>query len=131
MTVGIFLTSGAFGLSRDLTATERSRFRHTKKMLIKSERALLEKMARAKENPDSVFAEDIRQHGLEIFWGWGQLKKIVEMNDFDKIPEKKKGSGKFTRAASPGLWKKNFNEKEIELVNSIMRDSLSIYEYEI
>ena len=53
-----------------------------------------------------------------------ELKKIIEKYDFSKIPEKKKGSGKFWRSAQPGKWKENFSNKEQKNMNQIMKDSL-------
>ena len=35
-----------------------------------------------------------------------------------------RGKGKFARSASPGKWKDNFNEKEIQLMNEIMGETL-------
>ena len=58
-----------------------------------------------------------------------ELEKIISKHDFGKIPLSEKGSGKFYRSANPGSWKKNFSDKEQQLMNSIMGDTLSQFNY--
>jgi len=53
-----------------------------------------------------------------------ELGKIVDNSNFDKIPASEKGIGKFYRSASPGNWQNNFNEKEKEIMFSIMSGTL-------
>jgi len=58
-----------------------------------------------------------------------QLKDITDRFNFEKVPESKKGSGKFYRIATPGKWKDNFNQDEKELMNSIMGETLKKMNY--
>ncbi len=60
-----------------------------------------------------------------------ELKKIIERYEFDNIPKSKKGPGKFTRAATPGGWKNNFDDAEKDLMNSKMKDDLKKFDYEV
>jgi len=60
-----------------------------------------------------------------------ELKKIIERYEFDNIPKSKKGPGKFNRTASPGGWKNNFDDTEKDLMNSIMKDDLKKFDYEV
>jgi len=68
---------------------------------------------------------------LEIKISSKRLKDRVEKLKFEKIPPELKGKGKATRSASPGKWKKNFNEEEKDLMNSIMRKTLVQLNYAI
>ncbi len=60
-----------------------------------------------------------------------ELEKIVNKYSFENIPTKSKGKGKFTRFATPGKWKENFNEEEEKLMKSIMKKSLTQLGYEL
>ena len=66
---------------------------------------------------------------LEIEIDKKTLEKIVEKYSFENIPSGLKGKGKFARSASPGKWKENFNEKEQETINEIMKETLKKLEY--
>jgi hypothetical protein len=61
----------------------------------------------------------------------GQLRKIVDEYTYENLPEARKGPGKFVRAASPGLWKQNFNEKEINAMHSVMGNMLQKLGYRL
>ena len=61
---------------------------------------------------------------IEIKVPDAQLKKIVDIYSFKKIPDDKKGIGKITRSASPGKWKENFSEEEKLLIQKIMGKTL-------
>jgi len=61
---------------------------------------------------------------LEIDIPERELQKIVEKYTFENLPDNIKGSGKFHRSATAGKWKENFTEKEIELINKIMGNTL-------
>ncbi len=79
MMARIFLGSAtSFDRENSPTATEMSRVRHTITMLISSEAAVLEKMSNTGEGSDITLLSDIRYHALEIYWGWQQLKRLVE-----------------------------------------------------
>ena len=58
-----------------------------------------------------------------------ELVKIIDKNSFEKIPKQNKGKGKFYRSASPGKWKENLSNEEIELIEKIMRPALDKLEY--
>jgi len=58
------------------------------------------------------------------------LEFIVDKYSFENIPEKKKGSGKVTRSASPGKWRENFSEDEIKTMQEIMGETLSRLGYD-
>jgi len=83
--------------------------------------------------------EDLRQNTLQelrkIYKFLGieiddiNLKKIIKKFDFENIPNDEKGKGQFRRFASPGLWKKNFNEEEKLLMDSMMKDTLKKLNY--
>ena len=60
-----------------------------------------------------------------------ELKETTEKYDFLKIPESERGPGKFNRIATPGAWKKNFSNKEQDLIHSIISDTLKKLEYEV
>jgi hypothetical protein len=59
------------------------------------------------------------------------LKRIIEAHDFKNIPDSRKGPGKFNRAAKTGGWKNTFNKNEIDIMNSIMGDTLKQFGYEL
>ncbi len=59
------------------------------------------------------------------------LKNIIEKYDFNNIPERKKGSGKFRRSASPGKWKENLSEEEQKITQNIMKETLLKCNYEV
>jgi len=60
-----------------------------------------------------------------------ELEKLVSKYSFENIPAESKGQGKFTRFASPGKWKENFNEKEKNLMDSIMGKTLAQLHYKL
>jgi len=66
---------------------------------------------------------------LEIDISNTDLEKLVTKYSFENIPAKKKGSGKFARSASPGNWKKNFNDEEKKLMENIMGETLKKIRY--
>lgn len=67
---------------------------------------------------------------LEIEISEDKLSEIIEKYSFKNIPEAKKGSGKFTRSASPGDYKKNLTEEEIKIINDIIKPVLEKLDYE-
>jgi len=79
MMARIFLEPAtSFDRGNSPTATEMSRVRHTIAMLIRSEVVVLEKMSNTGEGADVTLLSDIRHHALEIYWGWQELKRLVE-----------------------------------------------------
>jgi hypothetical protein len=61
---------------------------------------------------------------LEIEISNEVLKTLVSKYSYENIPEKWKGNGKFIRSASPGKWKVTFTEKEKDLMNNLMGNTL-------
>lgn len=57
------------------------------------------------------------------------LEKIIDRYSFDEIPQSEKGSGKFYRFATPGLWKEHFSGEEKQLMESIMGKVLKKLDY--
>lgn len=57
------------------------------------------------------------------------IQLAVEKYSFENIPGSQKGKAKFFRRAEPGAWKENFNEKEKDLMNSIMGSTLKNFDY--
>jgi len=53
-----------------------------------------------------------------------QLNKIVEKSKFENIPEDQKGDGKFKRFATPGKWKENFSDEELDILEQIIGENL-------
>jgi len=88
----------------------------------------------SKEKRIKVRYEDLRKNTLEelekiykfleIDIDNKTLKMIVEKFSFENIPTNLKGKGKFARSATPGGWRKSFSEKEQEIMNEIMGDTL-------
>ena len=59
------------------------------------------------------------------------INKIVEKTSLKNLPAGTTGKGKGVRNVKPGSWRENLNEREIEQMNSIMKDSLRLLEYEV
>jgi len=68
---------------------------------------------------------------LEINISKDKIQNIVTKYDFSKIPAREKGSGKFYRSASPGLWREHFSDEEQNMMNEIMGNTLKKVGYEI
>ena len=66
---------------------------------------------------------------LKIEISLGRVDDLIQKYNFDKIPENKKGPGKFFRSATPGKWKENFNDEEKKIMEEIMGKSLKKLEY--
>jgi hypothetical protein len=50
--------------------------------------------------------------------------EVASRHAFERIPEEERGSGKFHRAATPGLWRQNMGPAEQELLHEVMGDKL-------
>ena len=66
--------------------------------------------------------------GLEASEDWAA--EVARRYAFERIPEEERGSGKFHRAATPGLWRQNMGAAEQELLNEVMGDKLRELGYE-
>jgi len=62
---------------------------------------------------------------LEIKIKDDELERIVTKFSFQNIPKENKGSGKFARIASPGMWKEHLNEDEKNSMELIMKSTLN------
>jgi len=49
----------------------------------------------------------------------GELARVVEDHSWEKIPEEKKGEGKFYRKATPGGWREDLTEEQAEMVERV------------
>ena len=58
------------------------------------------------------------------------LSEVIAANAFDAIPEAGRGSGKFTRSATPGAWRENLTADEQGAVNEICGPQLQTLGYE-
>jgi hypothetical protein len=48
-----------------------------------------------------------------------ELSRVVEKHSWENIPEEKKGEGKFYRKATPGGWKDDLTEEQVEMVERV------------
>ena len=79
--------------------------------------------------------EDLRQNtqkNLEKIYEFvdveipeSEIANRVDIYNFENLPKDEKGSGKVTRSASPGKWKMNFSDEEQEIMNNIMKETLT------
>ena len=58
---------------------------------------------------------------LDIQVDQTELMQAVEKHSWEKLPEDKKGRGKFYRKASPGSWKEDLTREQVTLVEDITR----------
>ena len=106
--------------------------------------AMIQNMQRAYEIHSKVYKikyEDIRKNPMEYtrklyeFIGIkisdDELGQVIKKYTFENIPKEMKGEGKFYRSASPGKWREHFTDKEKEIMNSVMNDTLNQLEYQI
>jgi len=62
---------------------------------------------------------------LDMPFNENDVKKTIEKQSYKNIPSDQKGENKAIRKASPGSWKKNFNQTEIQTMNEIMEETLN------
>jgi Sulfotransferase domain len=48
-----------------------------------------------------------------------ELARVVEKHSWENIPEEEKGEGKFYRKASPGSWREDLTEEQVQIVEKI------------
>jgi len=58
-----------------------------------------------------------------------KVEHVVQGTDFAEIPEDAKGSGRFLRAATPGLWREELSTEDQELAESVMGPALESLGY--
>jgi hypothetical protein len=62
---------------------------------------------------------DVMRHiysALEIPVNGEELAEVVVAHSWEKIPEKDKGKGKFTRKATPGAWKEDLTPEQVRII---------------
>ncbi len=59
-----------------------------------------------------------------------QVAQVVDDTRFSNYPDSAKGTGKFLRAASPGLWRERFSPDERTRLEEIMRPTLKKFGYD-
>jgi len=67
---------------------------------------------------------------LDIKISKDELEKIVSNYSFENIPSEKKGKGKLTRSAKHGGWKNNFRDKEKDLMEKLLGNTLKKLGYD-
>ncbi len=55
------------------------------------------------------------------------LIRVVEKHAWENIPEEQKGSGKFTRKATPGGWKEDLTPEQVEIIEKFTRPLIEEY----
>ncbi len=66
--------------------------------------------------------------GVETPPGWAS--DVAARHAFERIPEDQRGSGKFHRAATPGLWREHMTVAEQQLMRDAMNEKLRELGYE-
>ena len=60
-----------------------------------------------------------------------KIKEIADVTSFENVPDELKGEDKNIRKAQPESFKDYFSEKELEMVNEIMKNNLEKYDYQV
>jgi hypothetical protein len=60
--------------------------------------------------------------GVDASADWAA--EVADRHAFERIPEEERGSGKFHRAATPGLWRENMGSAEQDLLHEVMGEKL-------
>ncbi len=94
----------------------------------------------SKDNIVLVKYEELRKNTFETIFSIykflkieiseNDLNKIISKYSYENIPEDEKGQGKFVRFASPGKWKENFTNEEVDITNKIMGETLKSLGYD-
>ena len=61
--------------------------------------------------------------GLAV--GGDEIRRAVEKNSWEKVPEDEKGSGKFYRKASPGGWREDLSPEQVSLIEEIAAEPIA------
>jgi hypothetical protein len=59
------------------------------------------------------------------------IRAHVERLSFNALPTERRGTGKFARAATPGLWRANLGKEEQALLHHVMGDTLREVGYDV
>jgi hypothetical protein len=96
-------------------------------------RTVLSALHRAGERGRLVRYEDLLADtigGVHGIYGWlglptpDNLSATVDLLSFSSLPEGQRGSGRFARAATPGLWQENLTAEEQKRATEIMGPTL-------
>jgi hypothetical protein len=137
--VGSWLDA-AFGVGRDLTSSERLEFIETESYRWLTRTRLVQKAfdahtpaLRRLVRYEDLLADTSTQLSQILDWiGLPPLHRLesrVRRHAFDGIPKSDIGSGKFRRAASPGLWSDMWSAEEKRLCGAILDSTLQEYGY--
>jgi len=66
---------------------------------------------------------------LELSLSDGELQDAVQRLAFESRPEEARGSGRFSRAATPGFWRQSLSQPEQDEANAIMGPTLAALGY--
>lgn len=91
------------------------------RLMVKYEKVLLDSLNELKK----IY------HFLDINVSDGTLEEKIQSSSFKEISESQKGEGKFYRFGKAGIWRKTFSNREQEILNSIMGETLTKFEYQI
>lgn len=131
----------AFGVAQQLDGPARVRLieREAQRWVARTE---IVQRAYARHAPDrrllvryeDLLADTPRELGSVYSWlGLAppeDLPARVDARSFDAIPSSAKGSGKFHRAATPGMWRDNLSAQEQQLCQRVMGSTLASLGYE-
>jgi len=93
------------------------------------DRRLLVKYEELLASPVETFGELARWIGLPMTEG--RAREVVAAQEFSRVPPNERGSGKFLRAAEPGLWRENMSAAEQRLVNDLLGKKLGELGYQL
>ena len=84
---------------------------------------------------EELLADPLTRLGELLRWAGlatseDRLRQIVESESFSSIPAEERGSGKVSRAATPGLWRENLTAAEQQLVIELLGEKLEEFGYE-
>ena len=83
--------------------------------------------------------EDLRRDtlaGVKAIFDWlgvapgDDIATEVDSMAFERIPSEQRGQGRFTRAATPGLWRENLSDDEQAVIGRILDETLVALGYE-
>lgn len=131
----------AFGVGQDLLGRERLKTieREAQKWVARTEIVSLAYDHHPPEQRLMVRYEELLSDTattLQSIYSWldldppEELLERVQASSFDAVPASAKGSGRFHRAATPGLWCQNLSEEEQDCCTKIMGPTLAKMGYE-
>ncbi|MDQ3587044.1 MAG: sulfotransferase [Actinomycetota bacterium] len=85
---------------------------------------------------EELLADPLRTLGELLRWAGlatseDELWEMVSRESFASIPPEKRGTGKFFRAAAPGLWRENLAPGEQQVVSELLGEKLEELGYEV